>query len=1086
MSRSLRFYRLLLLLLVFFGSLASQAQQVLLSEDFNDCAYPSDWSVNLEGNQDVAWQVGYPANSDSDSSTIDGSCMVIIDDDLTGDDTPPFTLQLITPAFDATAYQTVAFSVDVHFRNAENAASFSIKVWDGTAFQQIVKYKGGADHMGEQFSDFVTFEADLSFYANPEMQLLFEYDDGNVWAWWAGFDNVLVVGEGEGENLVLEDFNDCRLPDGWTTNIVTGEDDWQFGHVFNDNNGVDSTMNGSCFVYFDDDGLGEDVPFSTVELRTPFFDGSQHAELYADLDIILRRYKAEEQLSVSVYDAVTNSLEPVVLYLTDLGGPKFDAYVRERIDLTAHRSSQMQLVFTYIDGRDWGWWVGMDNIKVFGQGKINERCELAEDIQLGQNCVPANNRKALFTGPIPDCSDLNYGSLWYRYQADFDGILDVQTNAQFNDVLTFFEGDCANISAIGCVDADEHGFVGERLLVEVENNKTYWLRINGKGGNVFGRTFGDLCLELQKADDFLPRPVNDWCSQAIDIQLEDACVEGINFHAESDGNLPSRNLLSRADVWYAYQAQTTGAVELTTQANFSDVITLYSGDCNYLKELQVNEFGQSMKTEPLEQGQTYYFHISGFFATLEGQLCASLSPLSEEGPDNDLCLGAQSISLGSPCVEAVNTNAGLDGPPPSCEPYPAASVWYKFEAPASGGILLHTNAHFVHTVAVFEGACDQLSELFCANNPSRCEDYLSIGDLVPGDTYHVQIASANQYAVQGNEGRFCLSIRDIGDPSQFEPLKLVVEAECLENGIGRLNIVETSGGVGELSIHAPNLSSDRLVNAGATWLVVLEDENDCVVTQEGTMDCTLDSCGLMLSYEVQQPSCSDQLDGQIFVELLQGEEPTSYEWSDGSSGTLLANVGPGQYVLTVNTSGGCQYRRVFSLEAPTPVQITASNVQAAVDGENGSIELLLGGGDGPFSFAWYDADSILIGTEQNIDGLLAGTYRIVVTDASGCSTEALFVVDQITSTTNLSEDIFVALYPNPTQGRSDLQLRLPEVQQIEVKITDVSGKVVLTLPSVTASAHQWPLELPTLESGVYMVHIHSEKYSFVRSLALVR
>ena len=140
----------------------------------------------------------------------------------------------------------------------------------------------------------------------------------------------------------------------------------------------------------------------------------------------------------------------------------------------------------------------------------------------------------------------------------------------------------------------------------------------------------------------------------------------------------------------------------------------------------------------------------------------------------------------------------------------------------------------------------------------------------------------------------------------------MVVAECLENGIGRLNIVETSGGVGELSIHAPNLSSDRLVNAGAPWLVVLEDENDCVVTQEGTMDCTLDSCGLMLSYEVQQPSCFDQLDGQIFVELLQGEEPTSYEWSDGSSGALLAKVGPGQYVLTVNTSGGCQYRRVFS------------------------------------------------------------------------------------------------------------------------------------------------------------------------------
>ena len=365
-------YALLVLLVTF----SLSAQTVYVDEDFNDCAFPSDWSYNLIGNQDAVWYVGQPDNQNSDGSSIDGSCMLIWDDDATGNNTDDWSMEVLTPVFDATQNSTITLEVDVHFR--EYGESYlKVKVFDGTEFVDVATWQYIST--GTQFSEFVHFTADLSFYANPNMQVLFEWDDGQEWTWWAGIDNVSIIGTGNETNILVEDFNDCGLPVGWSTNIQQGENDWQFGFVENGNTGSTS-MNGSCFAYFDDDGLGNEAPFSTAMLISPPFDGTQVAELNLDFDVILRRYTDLEHLGIYVWDGTTAT--NVVNYFTDLGGPDFTEYIHERIDLSLHRSANMQIVFVYDDGDDWGWWVGIDNVKISGSGMANDLCSNAIDLEL--------------------------------------------------------------------------------------------------------------------------------------------------------------------------------------------------------------------------------------------------------------------------------------------------------------------------------------------------------------------------------------------------------------------------------------------------------------------------------------------------------------------------------------------------------------------------------------------------------------------------------------------------------------------------------------------------------------------------------
>src|SRR5690606_18962158 len=56
--------------------------------------------------------------------------------------------------------------------------------------------------------------------------------------------------------------------------------------------------------------------------------------------------------------------------------------------------------------------------------------------------------------------------------------------------------------------------------------------------------------------------------------------------------------------------------------------------------------------------------------------------------------------------------------------------------------------------------------------------------------------------------------------------------------------------------------------------------------------------------------------------------------------------------------------------------------------ENGAIDLTIQGGVGPYTYAWSNN-----ATTQDISGLAAGNYSVVITDSRGCEGEFTFVVE---------------------------------------------------------------------------------------------
>lgn len=969
--------RLLKLFFLLF-SCSLTAQTVLLQEDFNACALPADWTVNLTGNPDAVWYIGDEIDNDnSNGNTIDGSCMLVFDDDATGDNTPDWNIQITTPAFDGTQFSTLNFSTDVHFRQYEESY-LRISVFNGSEFIQLAEWSGNIN-TGEDFEEFVTFTADLSFYANDNMQIRYEFDDGQSWTWWAGIDNVSVIGEGDAENLVAADFNSCALPEGWLTNVFSGEDDWQFG-IPSEGGGSGVSMNGSCFAYFDDDFIGEDAPFSSVSLISPVFNGTDYADIFLDFDVILRRFEDLEHLGIYVFDG-TEAVN-VVNYFTDLGGPAFDEYVHERIDLSPFRKETMRVVFLYDDADAWGWWVGLDNIKISGSGSLNDLCENYIDLAPNAACIPGSNQNAIFTGEQPSCDNRNEGALWYRYVPIGSGISEVVSNADFNDIITVFTGSCAAPVEYLCYDRDEQGFTGENLFFEVTAFTEYFIRVSGKRGD-YGVPRGELCIEL-KAPATPPVPENnDACAAATPLTIDANCLAGNNLNADFDGDSPSLNVLSRADIWYTF---TAGAepVEVVSGADFADVITVFAGECGNLTEIAANDYGQKLRLEYLTAGENYLIQISGFFSTVEGNVCAQIVTVEEEIPANNDCFAAQTLTVGADCYAGNNHGATQSEPRPGCETEYEASVWFEFVAPASGAIKLNTGADFVHSVSVYGGTCGDLEEVYCTNNPLVCDGYFQVGSLAAGETYYLQIASASNHLGLLETGEFCLSLLD-GETMTMPGLALNVGVECTGTGIGTLTVAAT-GGTGFYTFTGN--SSGETLQTGDNYLVIVSDDAGCEVSVSGTANCGIPDCFLTTDLTHEDISCYGATDGTASVSAEGAGDTFTYLWSNDAQTADITDLAAGIYTVTVTDASGCSTVESTTIYEPaellTELDATAETAYQANDG---SVSANPTGGTAPFTYAWSNGSTA---AAQN--GLAGGIYTVTVTDSRGCQiTESIEV-----------------------------------------------------------------------------------------------
>jgi hypothetical protein len=122
---------------------------------------------------------------------------------------------------------------------------------------------------------------------------------------------------------------------------------------------------------------------------------------------------------------------------------------------------------------------------------------------------------------------------------------------------------------------------------------------------------------------------------------------------------------------------------------------------------------------------------------------------------------------------------------------------------------------------------------------------------------------------------------------------------------------------------------------------------------------------------------------------------------------------------------------------------------------------------------WADtANTITESSESNNASLLAGNIQVCA------GSTGLILKKQTISELNV--------FPNPSNGDSELRLNLPQTEKVNVVVMDVAGKKVLDAYTGEVLAGDQTIKLPTnnLNNGVYFVIVNTESSTNQRKLII--
>lgn len=211
-------------------------------------------------------------------------------------------------------------------------------------------------------------------------------------------------------------------------------------------------------------------------------------------------------------------------------------------------------------------------------------------------------------------------------------------------------------------------------------------------------------------------------------------------------------------------------------------------------------------------------------------------------------------------------------------------------------------------------------------------------------------------------------------------------------------------------------AEDQANLAPGTYIVTVSDVNGCSATASFLVS---DQTIQPIITETIVPSTCGNANGQIDISVSPSGSYL-FVWSNGSSTEDLSNVPSGMYTVTATDMNGC------SATTSLVVQNTNSNfsltaipsANTSCTQSNGAINLTIVP-SGSYTYLWSTG-----ATSEDLVNISAGTYTVTVSDATSCSSSAMYQVDEQTVNLLVVETITPVLC-GEANGGIDLEVTPP-------------------------------------------------------------
>jgi gliding motility-associated-like protein len=310
---------------------------------------------------------------------------------------------------------------------------------------------------------------------------------------------------------------------------------------------------------------------------------------------------------------------------------------------------------------------------------------------------------------------------------------------------------------------------------------------------------------------------------------------------------------------------------------------------------------------------------------------------------------------------------------------------------ASTDVICHAEANGTASITTSGGAGGYIYSWVGQSNGliSNDEDPINL----PADTYDLTITDASTCS------RTITSFLSISEP---DPLSILVDASnpvsCNSGNDGSAQVT-AAGGTPNYSFSWTGATSgytsieeDPTGMPADVYSVSIVDDHACsdifsdilTIDEPDEVSITID--------DVSDVTCLGANDGTAQVTATGGTLPYAFTWVGVVSGFTSSDEDPNDlppdtYHLVITDANTCPFGfwNLITINEPPELDLTidlVSHVDCNGDA-TGSIDITPLGGTPAYSFAWSGPDGYTATTED-ISGLAAGTYNLILTDVNGC------------------------------------------------------------------------------------------------------
>lgn len=411
-------------------------------------------------------------------------------------------------------------------------------------------------------------------------------------------------------------------------------------------------------------------------------------------------------------------------------------------------------------------WVAAFLFVGFGSAQAQgTTCATATSISCGQTKIGSN--VGVPTSPSGNTCITTTGTsgVWYKFTGNGQQVTmtTCDANTTFDTKILVYTGSCSSLTCVtGNDDMSGCGFGSFRSSVTFPstNGQTYYVLVCG-----FGSATGTFGLNVSCAGGSV---ANDACSGATSVACGGS-VSGSTIGATIDnvGGGFCGTSITAPGVWHSVVG-TGGIMEVTTcnaGSNYDTKLSVFSGSCSSLSCVGGNDDDFTCGLNGLRStvswnsvaGQTYYILVHGFSA---GTGNYTLSVDCPAPPANDDACSAQAVGFGSTNFsnEYAGAQSGEVSPGPgtgtsSCDSQDGwcsfetgvdNSVWFTFQAPASGCVTINADGFDAQLAVYAVGNCSDFntySELAANDDggPGLNAQITELACLTAGATYYIQV-----------------------------------------------------------------------------------------------------------------------------------------------------------------------------------------------------------------------------------------------------------------------------------------------------------------------------------------------------------